>query len=59
MIKVLILGGLFFLLAFNISGTETNLVEDAMTTGQCIRVENVVSCDNEYVAVSVKYKKPA
>ena len=56
MIRMLILGGLLTLIAFNIGSTETNMVNDAMQYGQCIQVEKVISCDSEYVVVSVKYK---
>ena len=56
MIRALIFGGLLSIMALNIGSTERDIVDEALLYGQCYKVEKVINCDTEYVAISVKYK---
>jgi hypothetical protein len=56
MIRALIFGGLLSIMALNIGSTERDIVDEALRYGQCYKVEKVINCDTEHVAISVKYK---
>ena len=47
---------LFFFLSFSIESTENDPIAYAIKSGQCNRIENVLTCESKDISMAVQFK---